>query len=341
MNPKIIATIGPISEDYATLKKLVKAGMNIVRVNFSHATHEQWERIRKSIAVIQRELGIKVNMMADLQGPRIRVASIDKEGITISKGNTYTIFYGTAAASANEIPVDYANLFKDVKPGELIYFANKLIEMEVVKIVGKKIYAIAKNSGTILPRKGLNLPSTNLSLPVLSKKDIADAKFVISHGTDYVCLSFVKEGSDIMGARRIIGKKANIIAKIERQLALKNIDGIIKEFDGIMIARGDLGIEAPIEEIAIIQKELVRHAHQYKKPAIVATEMLASMVSKPSPTRAEAADVANAVFDGADAVMLSDETAFGNYPVESVQMAKRIVKKVDEYFNTTNYFDNK
>lgn len=338
MDPKIIATIGPVSGEYAMLKKLIKAGVNIVRVNFSHATFEQWEIVCTNIKKIEKELEVDVQMMMDLQGPRIRVGNMG-EGMKISKGTEYILVYGKTSTAQNEIPVDYAKLSQEVKPGELIYIANKAIELEVVKVVGKKIHAIAKTDGILLSRKGLNLPDTDLLLPIMDKKDIADAQFGVKNGADYICLSFVKDASDVVKARKIIKNGTKIIAKIERRLALKNIDGIIKESDGIMIARGDLGIEVPIEEIAIIQKELVRHAHQYGKPAIVATEMLASMVSKPNPTRAEAADVANAVFDGADAVMLSDETASGNYPVESVEMMEKIVKKVDEYFNNTNYLN--
>jgi len=338
MDPKIIATIGPISEDYETLKKIIIAGADILRVNFSHATFEQWDLIRKNAQKIKKETGKEVEMMMDLQGPRIRVANI-KEGIKISEGKVYEIFYGTKVNKENEIPIDYPNLYKDVEKGETIYFANKSVEMEIIKISGKKIFAKAKNSGTLMSKKGLNLPKTDLSIEVLGEKDIKDTKFGLKNGADYICLSFVKDGSNIKKLRKITGDKVEIIAKIERETAVLNIDNIIRESDGIMVARGDLGIELPIEELPIIQKELIRHAHQCDKPAIVATEMLASMVLKPHPTRAEAADVANAVFDGADAVMLSDETAFGKYPVESVEMMKKIADKVDEYFNATNYFD--
>lgn len=330
MNPKIIATIGPVSEEPGKLQEIIKSGANILRVNFSHGTFEQWNRIKEN-AQGQAE------MMMDLQGPRIRVGKI-LDPIKVEKGITYAIFCGEKANSG-EIPVDYCNLYKDVKKGEPIYFTNKTVELVVDKVLGKKIYATAHNGGTILSRKGVNFPKTDLSINVLGKKDIEDAKFGAKNGAKYICLSFVKQAKDIKQLRKIVGNDVKIIAKIERELALQNVDEIIRESDGIMIARGDLGIEVPIEELAIIQKDLIRHAHQHKKPAIVATEMLASMVSKAYPTRAEAADVANAVFDGADAIMLSDETAFGNHPVESVAMMKKISQRVDEYFNATNYFD--
>src|SRR3989338_6988956 len=300
MNPKIIATIGLVSENYETLKKLALEGMNIARVNFSHATQEQWFKIKNSLAKIKKETGISVEIMADLQGPRIRF----------------------------------------VKKGEPLFLSNKLIELRVEKVTGKKIYAKALQNGIVSSRKGINIPETTIK-NTLGKKDKEDAIFASNNGADYLSLSFVQEASDIEELKSVIkNKKVDIIAKIERAKAIDNIDGIIKISDGIMIARGDLGIEMPIEELCIIQKNLIRHAHQYNKPAIVATQMLDSMTKNPFPTRAEAADVANAIFDGADATMLSDETASGIYPVESVIMMKKIIKKVDEYYNSTNYFEH-
>lgn len=338
MNPQIIATIGPNSEDYKTLKALAEAGMNIARLNFSHATFEQWQNTRQYLAQIKEETGVDVKLMMDLQGPRIRVGYLAHE-MEIKKGETYLFFSGKANIKRRQVPIDHPDLYKDVKVGEPFYLANGMIEMEITKIRSKKIFALARRGGILISRKGINIPETNLSSGILSKKDIEDAKFGIKNGADYISLSFVQTSDDIKELRGIIDGNTPIIAKIERATALKDIDNIIKASDGIMVARGDLGIEVPIEEVPIIQKDLIRHAHQWGKPAIVATEMLTSMMDRPRPTRAEVSDIANAVFDGADAIMLSDETASGMYPVEAVKIMKKIAQRADEYFNSTNYLE--
>jgi pyruvate kinase len=339
MNPQIIATIGPKSEDYETLKAMAESGMNIVRLNFSHATYEQWQSVRNYLAKIKEETGIDVKMMMDLQGPRIRVGSFPKK-MQIIKGETYVLFCGKANTLKRQIPIDHPDLYKDVKIGEHFYIANGIIEMEVTKISGKKIIAIARRGGMLIQRKGINIPETNLSGKALGKKDLADAKFGAENGADYISLSFVQTGKDVEELKNILKNNSIlIVAKIERATALNDIDNIIKISDGIMIARGDLGIEVPIEEIPMIQKDLIRHAHQHGKPAIVATEMLASMIDQPRPTRAEVTDIANAIFDGADATMLSDETASGLYPVDAVKTMKKIADRADKYFNSTNYLE--
>jgi len=339
MNSQIIVTVGPKSEDYDTLKAMAESGMNIARLNFSHATYKQWEKVKKSLAQIKKELGIDVKMMMDLQGPRIRVGKFTKK-INVCKGEIYTLFYGKANTNKKEIPIDHPELYKDVKVGEHFFISNGIIEMEIIKIDKKKIHAVVRRGGVLIQRKGINIPETNLSGEVLSKKDLADAKFGAKNGADYISLSFVQTGNDVIKLKNTIGNPSIlIVAKIERATALNDIDNIIKNSDGIMIARGDLGIEVPIEKIPMIQKNLIRHAHQHRKPAIVATEMLASMIDQPHPTRAEVMDIANAIFDGADAIMLSDETASGNYPVEAVQTMKKIAKRADKCFNDTNYLE--
>jgi pyruvate kinase len=338
MNPKIIATVGPKSEDYETLKAMALSGMNIARVNFSHATYRQWEKIRTSLSQIKKDTGIEVKLMMDLQGPRIRVGNFSEQ-IEMIHGETYVFFYGKANIKHKEIPIDHADLFNDVRVGEPFYLANGLIELEITAIKKEKIFAKVLRGGILLQRKGINIPETNLSSSVLTAKDIEDAKFGIANGADYICLSFVQTEDDIKKLREITGSQSLIIAKIERATALRNLDGIIKNSDGIMVARGDLGIEVPIEELPMIQKELIRQAHWYQKPAIVATEMLTSMMTRPHPTRAEVSDIANAIFDGADSVMLSDETASGDYPLEAVRVMKKIAKRADDYFNSTNYLE--
>ena len=338
MDPRIIATVGPKSDDYKILKDMVETGMNIARINFSHGTYEQWNRVKSYLERIRQETGITVKMMLDLQGPRIRIGDIKE--MFIKEGENYSFFFGAADTKKNEIPIDHSTLYKDLKVGHQFYIANGMIEMEVTEVKNKKIFAKAIRGGHLLPRKGINLPETNLSGEVITKKDIADAQFGASNGADYICLSFVQKGTDIKKLKKIIkNKNIQVIAKIERGTALVDIDNIAKYSDGLMVARGDLGIEVPIEELPIIQKELIRRAHWYKKPAIVATEMLSSMVDKPRPTRAEIADIANAIFSGADAVMLSDETASGKYPIEAVATMRKIAKRADEYYNGTNYLN--
>ncbi|MCK9578082.1 pyruvate kinase [bacterium] len=340
MNPRIIATVGPKSDNYKILKDMVETGMSIARINFSHGTYEQWNRIKSYLTKIKDETGVDVKMMMDLQGPRIRIGNIPKE-ILIKEGEVYSFLYGKADLKKNEIPIDHPALYKDMKIGHQFYVANGMIELEVMDVKNKKIVAQVIRGGYLLPRKGINIPETNLSGEVITKKDIADAEFGAKNGADYICLSFVQTGNDIKKLRKIIkNKDVQIIAKIERGTALVDIDNITKYSDGLMVARGDLGIEVPIEELPIIQKELIRRAHWYKKPAIVATEMLSSMIDKPRPTRAEVADIANAVFSGADAVMLSDETASGNYPIEAVATMRKIAKRTDEYYNGTNYLNS-
>lgn len=338
MNPKIIATIGQNSDNYETLKSMAKAGMEIARLNFSHATTEQWKRVSGYLKKIKKEIGISIKMMLDLQGPRIRVGELPHE-IEMVSGEVYSFSHKKNNIAKKEIFINHPRLAKDIKVGAPFYLANGLIELVVIRVKRGRIFVRVEHGGVLFPKKGVNVPETNLSTGGITKKDLIDARFGADNGADFICLSFVQSGADLEKVRKALGKKKiTLIAKIERGIALDLIDDIIQRSDGIMVARGDLGVEIAIEELPIIQKELIRHAHWHKKPAIVATEMLVSMVNRPRPTRAEAADVANAVFDGADAVMLSDETSFGNYPVEAVKTMKKIVYRADEYFNNTNYF---
>lgn len=338
MNPKIIATIGKNSDNYEILKAMAKAGMEIARLNFSHATTEQWGRILGYLKKIKKETGISVKMMLDLQGPRIRVGELPQE-VPMLRGEIYVFSNKKTNIAKREIFINHPRLARDIKKGAPFYLANGLIELAVIQVKRGKIFARVEQGGTLLSKKGVNVPETSLSAGGITKKDLFDAKFGANNGADFICLSFVQSGADLQKVRRFLGKKkVALIAKIERGIALDMIDDIIQRSDGIMVARGDLGVEIAIEDLPIIQKELIRHAHWHKKPAIVATEMLASMVNRSRPTRAEAADVANAVFDGADAVMLSDETGFGNSPVDAVKIMKKIAHRADEYFNNTNYF---
>jgi len=338
MNPKIVVNVGQRSGDYGLLKKMALAGMDTARLNFAHASNEQLLELKENVKKIKEETGLQVKVFQDLCGPRIRVGVLPEQ-IHMKEGEKYTFSFDKCEAEDKTcIPIDSKELIDDLEAGHPFYLVNGAIELTITKIEGGKIYATVDRGGVLSSKKGINLPKTNLSGGGLTPKDEKDAAFGASVGVDYMGLSFVQSEEDIIKLRNIIGPDINIIAKIERGTAMGSIDKIIRESDGIMIARGDLGIEMPIEELPILQKELIRHAHWHKKSAMVATQIMLSMVEKPHPTYAEVTDVANAVFDGADTLMLSDETSVGKFPLECVVMMKKIIDRADEYFNKTNYW---
>ncbi|HOZ53059.1 MAG TPA: pyruvate kinase [bacterium] len=342
MNAKIIATIGPKSEDYNSLKSMALSGMDLIRMNFSHANYDQYYKIKENINKINEELNIKIRILFDLQGPRIRVGKLKHE-IEIVEGEIYTIMYDKGNVDNLEIPIDDLGLINDLKIGDPIYLDSGMIELKVMEInlLENKFIARAERGGLLMSRKGVNVPKTILNRDILTAKDLLDIEFAKKVKPDFVAASFVQTPEDVIKVKQAIGNEdIKIISKIERGVALDNIDGIIRNSDCIMIARGDLGIEIPMEDLPIVQKNLIRHAHWHDKPAIVATQMMASMIDHYRPTRAEVSDVANAIFDGADALMLSDETAMGNYPVETVHNMNKIIKRTDQYFSHRNYFDN-
>jgi len=338
MNPKIVANVGKRSGDYQLLKQMALAGMETARLNFAHATPDQLVELKANLKKIKKETGIEVKVFQDLCGPRIRVGVLP-EDIEMKEGEKYAFSFDKCDAGDKTcIPIDSKDLINDLKVGHSFFLVNGAIELTITKIEKGKIYATVERGGHLSSKKGINLPMTNLSGGGLTEKDIEDAKWGAKQGVDYMGLSFVQSEEDIIKLRKIIGPDIKIIAKIERATAMGSIDKIIKESDGIMIARGDLGIEMPLEQLPILQKELIRHAHWHKKSAMVATQMMLSMVEKSHPTYAEVTDVANAVFDGADTLMLSDETAVGKYPVECITTMKKIINEADNYFNKTNYW---
>jgi pyruvate kinase len=338
MNPKIVANVGKRSGDYEMLKKMALAGMETARLNFAHATNDQLVELKENLKKIKEETGIGVKILQDLGGPRIRVGVLPEE-IHMKEGEEYSFSFDKCEANDKTcIPIDSKDLIDDLEVGHPFYLVNGAIEMIITNIKGGKIYCKVERGGVLSSKKGINLPKTNLSGGGLTKKDEVDAAFGASMGVEYIGLSFVQSEEDIIKLRKIIGPNPKIIAKIERGTAMPVIDKIIRESDGIMIARGDLGIEMPLEELPILQKELIRHAHWHQKSAMVATQIMLSMVEKSHPTYAEVTDVANAVFDGADTLMLSDETAVGKYPVECITIVKKIIDKADAYFNKTNYW---
>lgn len=341
MKTKIIATIGPKSESYEELKAMAEAGLNIARMNFSHCTVEEYQLRKANIKRINKELGTSVEILLDLQGPRIRVGKLPAEGVQLGEGETYIFSYEQKEYERDGvIPIGDQYLHVDVKVGDPFYLANGDMELEITDVQGAQIHARVVVGGTLFSRKAINVPRTNLTRGGVTEKDIEDAKFGVAQGADYIALSFVQSADDIKRLRsEFPDKKIRIIAKIERALALDNIDGIIGESDGIMIARGDLGIEIPMEDLPIIQKNLIRHAHWHNKPVIVATQMMMSMVDHEHPTRAEVSDIANAIFEGGDAVMLSDETAAGAHPARAVAMMVKIVKRIERYTARENFFE--
>jgi len=341
MNTRIIATIGPSSWDYNVLKSLIRNGTDIVRLNFSHADIKQLVDLKKNLKKIKQETGRQALIMQDLQGPRLRIGQLDQE-IELIDEEIYVFTAGPSSIANREIQIDDPDLYKDLKKGDLFFLSNGELELRVVDIKDKKIYAQVERGGLLVSHKGINLPNTRLRRSGLTLKDIADVEMAMKcGGIDYIALSFVQSAADLRKLRKIIaGRPIRIIAKIERAVAMENIDEIIKESDGIMVARGDLGIEMPLEDLPIIQKNLVRQAHWHGQPVIIATQMMTSMIDHPRPTRAEVSDIANAVLDGADGLLLSDETAIGQYPTRAVAIMKKIIRRTEKYLNNKNYFED-
>ncbi len=333
LHTKIIATLGPASDTYDIIYKLVEAGLDIARLNFSHCTPEEFFRRKKFLGKAARALKRDVAILQDLQGPRIRVGEMPKEGRPLKEGETIVL---NTVKNNGDVFVDYPRLPKEIEVGHPIFLANGDMELIARRVKGSRIYSEVVRGGVLYSRKAVNVPHTKLSVSGLTPKDVRDVKFGLKYGIDLVAISFVQSAKDVLKAKKIVGGKVRVIAKIETALALKDIDAIIQAADGIMIARGDLGIEVPEEKLPFIQKNLIRHAVWHGKPSITATQMLTSMVSHQHPTRAEVSDVANAVWDGTDAVMLSDETASGTYPVRALRTMVKIVKQAEEYRNREN-----
>lgn len=331
---KIIATIGPSSESEKILLSMIKAGIDVARLNFSHSTQEKhlknFKRIRKMSLIAERPVAV----LQDLQGIKIRVSDVKEGAIVLKKGQKILLKSGTSLTYEGVIYITYPNLLKDIKPGHRMLFDDGLIEVEVKKRTKEALEAVVKEGGILKSKKGVNLPDSKISLSPFTDKDRDDLDFGLKIGVDYVALSFVMTAREIKNVKQYIvsrGASVPIIAKIEKPEALNHIDDILDESDGIMIARGDLGVEIPTEEVPLVQKELIRKANARGKLVIVATQMLESMKKHTRPTRAEATDVSNAVIDGTDVLMLSVETSTGLYPVQSVRMMRRIIKSTERH----------
>jgi pyruvate kinase len=327
---KIIATVGPACSSPKMIEDFIKTGVDVFRLNFSHGTHEDHLGYIKTITEVRRKLRTHTAILADLQGPKIRVGDITKELIA---GEFVVLSCDTAAEG--EIPVQYKNLYKDVKKSDVLLLDDGKLELHVDSVSGKKIKAKVIIGGLLKPKKGINLPTSTITAEVITSKDIRDAEFALSHGVDFLALSFVKTADDIKKLQRIVAKsdnkQAQIIAKIERHEAIADLENIIYTADAIMVARGDLGIEVAPQEVPIAQKKIIRKCLSAGKPCIVATQMLESMIDNPRSTRAETSDIANAILDGADATMLSGETSVGKYPLYSVKAMKAVALNTEEW----------
>ncbi len=321
---KIVATVGPASESEEMLLALAKAGVNVFRLNFSHGTHEEHKARIEKIRKINEEHGFNCAILQDLQGPKIRVGLMvnGNDGVEIVAGNKFVFTNEDVVGNAERVSTPYKGMYQDVKIGERILMDDGKLEVKVVAIEGMNVVTEVVYGGLLKQKKGVNLPNTAISQPSVTEKDWADLKFGIAHDVDWIALSFVRTAEEIKEIKKYIkeqGSFAKVIAKVEKPEAIDNMDAIVAATDGVMVARGDLGVELPSEDVPIIQKRLVEKSNLAGKPVIVATQMLESMIDSPRPTRAEVGDVANAVLDGADAVMLSAESASGKYPILAVE----------------------
>lgn len=336
-NTKIVATVGPACRSYDQLLELVKAGVDVFRLNFSHGSHEDHGETIRHLTHINDTFGTHVGILADLQGPKLRVGKMENNALELAEGDVITFTSTKCLGTMERIYMSYERFAEDVKVGELVLVDDGKLVFEVVSTDSANDEVKLKTlfGGTLSSNKGVNLPNTKISLPSLTEKDLEDLDYILTQPVHWIALSFVRHPKDLKDLRARIdakGHPAKIISKIEKPEAVKRIDKIIKHSNAIMVARGDLGIEVPIEQLPVIQKEIIKKCIQRARPVIVATQMMDSMITNPSPTRAEVTDVANAVFDGADAVMLSGETSVGRHPVKVVQAMNRIIAEAEKSY---------
>lgn len=338
---RIVATVGPASRDPEKLEALLDAGVNVFRLNMSHGTHEQHREVIGRVREISARLGRHVTLLGDLCGPKIRVGHFAGGEMILVSGQKVTVTTRDVPGGDGLIPSQYAALANDVRAGNRILLDDGLIELRVERVEGTEVGCVVVHGGRLKDKKGMNLPGVPLSTPALTQRDRQDARFLLAEGVDWLALSFVRRPADIADLRKEIesaGQSTPIIAKIEKPEAVEALAGILEAADGVMVARGDLGVEIPLENVPIIQADLVEQARHAAKPVIVATQMLESMVTQPRPTRAEASDVSTAVMSGADAVMLSAETASGSFPLEAVKTMDRIARKVEAWQSLETHF---
>ena len=329
-----MCTLGPSAQTPDRLREIVEAGMDVARLNMSHGDYAEHERRLNAVRDAAWSVGKTVGVFADLQGPKIRLGRFAEDKVTLSYGQTFTITTDDIPGDANRCSTTYKGLPGDVRVGDIILIDDGRIALEAIEVTETDVVTKVTVAGPVSNNKGINLPGVAVSVPALSEKDEADLRWALKKGIDMVALSFVRNADDITRVHEIMdeeGRRVPVIAKIEKPQAVENLDAIIDAFDAFMVARGDLGVELPLEEVPLVQKRIITAARKWAKPVIVATQMLDSMIAAPRPTRAEASDVANAVLDGADAVMLSGETSVGAYPVETVQTMERIVRTTETH----------
>ena len=331
---KIVATVGPACDTYEKLLSLVKAGVNVFRLNFSHGAYEDKLAVINHVRRIIKEEPYNIAILGDLQGPKLRVGDLENGKLILKEGDEFIFTIEKMVGTNEKIYVSYPNLPTDVKVGERIFLDDGKMELSVVKVLNdKEVLMRVTLGGVLTPKKGVNLPDSVLTMPSMTEKDFADLEFIIAQKLDWVALSFVRKAEDIINLKKILkanNSKIKVIAKIEMPEALKNLRDIIVESDGVMVARGDLGVEVPIEQVPVIQKDIIRKCMHRAKPVIVATQMMESMLDRTKPNRSEVSDVANAVLEGADAVMLSGETATGLYPTLVVETMSKIIMEVEK-----------
>ena len=339
---KIVCTLGPSTDKEDVLRNLMKNGMNVARMNFSHGTHEEQKVRLDMIKKLREELNLPVAALLDTKGPEIRIGDVEGGKLELKPGQEFTLTTEEMLGTEKKVTITYKELYKDVEPGDSILIDDGLIGMEVVRIDESDIVCRVKNGGFISNHKGVNVPGVELNMPFVSPKDLADIVFAVEQDYDFIAASFTRTAEDIMEIRKILqehgGEKIHIIAKLENKQGVKNCEDILRVADGIMIARGDMGVEIPLEEVPVIQKELIRKAMHMGKPVITATQMLDSMMKNPRPTRAETSDVANAIYQGTSAIMLSGETAAGAYPIEAVQTMAKIAERTEQDIDYSREF---
>lgn len=334
---KIVCTLGPATNSKEKIKELILNGMDAARINFSHGTYDTHEVLINDLKEARQELGAPIPLILDTKGPEIRIKKFAKAKVYLEPGSRFTLTTNDVEGSEKIVSVTYENLPSDLNKNSRVLLDDGLVELKVVGLTETDIECEVVNGGFLSSNKGVNVPDVYVNLPALTQRDIEDIKFGIKMGFDYIAASFIRSANDVVNIRRVLeengGDDINIIAKIENREGVNNIEEILDVADGIMVARGDLGVEIPIEEVPLVQKDLIKKANAFCKPVITATQMLESMASNPRPTRAEANDVANAIFDGSDAIMLSGETAQGKYPVESVSTMARIAFTTESSIN--------
>lgn len=342
---KIVCTMGPASDSDDILRELVKNGLNVCRFNFSHGTYEEQKERMDRAKRIREELKQPIALLLDTKGPEIRTGDFEAP-VVLEEGAEFVITMDDCLGNKDRCTVSYKGMVDDVNIGDTVLIDDGLVALKIVDIKGKEIITKVENSGIVSSKKGVNLPGVSIKLPAITEKDIEDIKFGISQGIDFIAASFVRKASDVLEIRKVLEDNdacdIHIYSKIENQEGVDNIDEILKVSDGIMVARGDMGVEIPSEEVPIVQKRIIKKCNALAKPVITATQMLDSMIRNPRPTRAEVTDVANAIYDGTDAIMLSGETAAGKYPVEAVKTMARIARRTEETldYTLTKHYNN-